>query len=141
MLKIAVAVDGSECSLHAVAHAAKRAKAAEPACQIHLVNVQYPVHGSVSTFINAAQIKQYHQDEGMSTLAPARDLLDAEKVAYDYHLFVGEPGEVVGRFAHDQGCDEIIIGTRGLSAISNVLIGSVATKIIHHATVPVVLVK
>jgi nucleotide-binding universal stress UspA family protein len=141
MFKMVVAVDGSENSLHAVGHAAKRAAPAQADCQIHLVNVQHPVHGGVSTFVSAAQIKDYHRDEGMKALAPGRALLDEAKIPYEHHLFVGDPAEVVARFASEQGCDEIIIGTRGLSGISSLLLGSVASKIIHHATVPVVLVK
>lgn len=141
MLKIVVAVDGSDNALNAVRHVIKRAAAGDAAEKIHLVNVQYPLHGGVSTFINAAQIKQYHQEEGQKALAPARALLDAEKVPYQHHLFVGEPSEIITRFAAEQGCEEIVIGTRGLSGLSSLLMGSVATKIIHHATMPVVLVK
>jgi nucleotide-binding universal stress UspA family protein len=124
-----------------VAHVAKHAAAAKDGYQVHLVNVQYPMHGSVATFVNAAQIKQYHHDEGMKVLATARERLDTAGVAYQEHLFVGEPAEVIARFAKEQGCDEIVIGTRGLSGISSLLVGSVATKIIHLSDVPVLLVK
>lgn len=141
MLKLLVAIDGSETSLHAVAHVIKLASAAKGDHRIHLVNVQYPMHGSVSSFVDAAQIKQYHQEEGMKILAPAREMLDAAGVAYQHHLFVGEPAEVVTRFAKEQGCEEIVIGSRGLSGISSLLLGSVATKIIHLAEMPVLLVK
>lgn len=141
MLKVLLAVDGSESSLNAVAHVAKRAAAAKDGYQVHLVNVQYPLHGSVAAFVNAGQIKQYHHDEGMKVLAVARERLDAAGVSHEAHLFVGEPAEVITRFAKEQGCDEIIIGTRGLSGISSLLVGSVATKIIHLADVPVLLVK
>ena len=140
MLKLVVAVDGSENALHAVAHVAKRAAAAGGS-EVHLVNVQHAVHGSVSTFVNADQIKQHHQEEGEKTLASARQLLDKAGVKYVPHIFVGEPAEVVSRFAREQGCDEIVIGTRGLSGISSLLVGSVATKLIHLADMPVVLVK
>ena len=141
MLKVLLAVDGSETALHAVAHIAKRAAAANGEYQVHLVNVQYPLHGSVATFVDAAQIKQYHHDEGMKVLAGARERLDAAGVSCQVHLFVGEPAEVIARFAKEQSCDEIVIGTRGLSGISSLLVGSVATKIIHLAEVPVLLVK
>lgn len=141
MLKVLLAVDGSETALHAVEHVIKRATDAKNGFQVHLVNVQHPLHGSVSSFVDAAQIKQYHHDEGMKILAPARDKLDAAGVSYQHHLFVGDPAEVVTRYAKEQGCDEIVIGTRGLSGISSLLVGSVATKIIHLAEMPVVLVK
>lgn len=141
MLKLLVAVDGSETSLHAVAHVIKRASAAKDGHMVHLVNVQYPLHGGVSSFVDATQIKQYHQEEGMKTLARAREMLDAAGLSYQHHLFVGEPAEVVTRFAKEQGCEEIVIGSRGLSGISSLLLGSVATKILHLAEVPVLLVK
>ncbi|HEY0846877.1 MAG TPA: universal stress protein [Noviherbaspirillum sp.] len=141
MLKVLLAVDGSETALRATEHVIKRVADAKSGYQVHLVNVQHPLHGSVSTFIDSAQIKQYHHDEGMKVLLPAREKLDAAGIAYQAHLFVGDPAEVVTRFAKEQGCNEIIIGTRGLSGISSLLMGSVATKIIHLAETPVVLVK
>lgn len=141
MQKILLAVDGSESSLRAVAHVIKRASVVKDEYQIHLINVQYPLHGSVSTFVDAGQIKQYHHDEGMKVLAGARALLDAAGLAYTFHLFVGEPAEVITRYARENGCDEIVIGTRGLSGIASLLVGSVATKVIHLAEVPVLLVK
>ncbi|HZW21541.1 universal stress protein [Noviherbaspirillum sp.] len=141
MLKVLLAVDGSDTSLRAVAHVAKRAAAGKDGYQVHLVNVQYPLHGGVSTFVDAGQIKQYHHEEGMKVLDASRQPLEAAGVPFEQHLFVGEPAEVITRFAKEQGCDEIIIGTRGLSGISSLLVGSVATKIIHLADVPVLLVK
>lgn len=141
MLTLLVAVDGSDNSLRAVEHVIKRVAAAKDAHRIHLVNVQHPLHGSVSTFVNAEQIKQYHQDEGMKALSRAQQVLDAAGVAYEHHLFVGEPAEVVTRYAKEQACDEIVIGSRGLSGISSLLLGSVASKIIHLAAMPVLVVK
>jgi nucleotide-binding universal stress UspA family protein len=141
MMKVLLAVDGSENSLRAVSYLIKRASAVKDQYDVHVLNVQYPLHGTVATFINGAQVKQYHQDEGMKTLAPVETQLKAAGVAYHHHLFVGEPAEVISRFAREQGCDEIIIGSRGLGNISSMLVGSVASKIIHMASVPVVLVK
>lgn len=141
MQKILLAVDGSDTSLRAANHVAKRAAAAKEDYQILLVNVQYPLHGSVSSFIDGGQIKQYHQEEGMKALAAAQEALTTAGATYSHHLFVGEPAEVITRFAREQGCDEIVIGTRGLSGIGSLFMGSVATKVIHLADMPVLLVK
>ena len=141
MLKILLAIDGSEHSLQAVAYLIKRASTAKDQYQVALVNVQYPLHGTVASFVNGTQVKQYHHDEGMKMLGPAETELSAAGITYTHHLFVGEPAEVISRFAQEQSCDEIVIGSRGLGNISNMLVGSVASKIIHMAKVPVVLVK
>jgi nucleotide-binding universal stress UspA family protein len=136
-----LAIDGSENALRAVSYLIKRASAAKDQYQVSLVNVQYPLHGTVATFISGAQVKQYHHDEGVKALAPAQALLDGAGIAHGEHLFVGEPAEVISRFAREQGCDEIMIGNRGLGNIGSLLVGSVASKIIHLSEVPVVLVK
>ncbi|HYD79321.1 MAG TPA: universal stress protein [Paucimonas sp.] len=141
MLKVLLAVDGSDSASRAVAYAIKRAPAFKDGFQVHLINVQPSLHGSVSAFIDAAQIKQYHQEEGMKVLLPARGQLDAAGVSCLTHLFVGEPAEVIARLAKDLACDEIMLGTRGLSGISGLLVGSVATKVVHLADVPVLLIK
>jgi nucleotide-binding universal stress UspA family protein len=141
MLKVLLAIDGSENALRAVSYLIKRASATKDQYQVSLVNVQYPLHGTVATFINGAQLKQYHQEEGMKILAPAQALLDGAGIAQTHHLFVGDPAETISRFAREHGCDEIMIGTRGLGNIGSLLVGSVASKIIHLSDVPVVLVK
>ncbi|MEC4720169.1 universal stress protein [Noviherbaspirillum sp. CPCC 100848] len=141
MFKILLAVDGSENSMRAVQHVIKRSSAAKDQYQIELVNVQYPLHGSAAGFVSADQVKQYHHDEGMKVLTGAADALKAGGVPFSQHLFVGQPAEVIARFAGEQNCDEIVIGTRGLSALGGLLVGSVASRIIHLADAPVVLVK
>jgi nucleotide-binding universal stress UspA family protein len=141
MLKVLLAIDGSENSLRAVSYLIKRASSTKDQYQVALVNVQYPLHGTVARFIDGTQVKQYHYDEGMKMLASAETSLSAAGIAYTRHLFVGEPAEMISRFAQEQGCDEIVIGSRGMGNIRSMLVGSVASKIIHLATMPVVLVN
>jgi nucleotide-binding universal stress UspA family protein len=43
--------------------------------------------------------------------------------------------------ARERGCDLIVIGTRGMSAIGNLLMGSVATKVLQLVDAPVLLVR
>jgi len=43
--------------------------------------------------------------------------------------------------AEERGCDQIVMGTHGRGTIAGLLIGSVATKVLHLAKAPVLLVK
>jgi len=43
--------------------------------------------------------------------------------------------------AHTLGCDLIVMGTRGLSDFSGLMVGSIAHKVIHHADRPVLVVR
>jgi nucleotide-binding universal stress UspA family protein len=48
---------------------------------------------------------------------------------------------MLAKHAESKGCDLIYMGTRGLNAMSGLLLGSVATRVLHLAKMPVVLVK
>ena len=143
MKKVLVPVDGSAASMRAVGHViAMRAKLGKPdALKIHLLNVQRPLSGDISMFVGEEQIRGYHHDEGVKALAPARALLDKAGAAYRFHIKVGEPGEVIAREAAERGCSEIIMGTHGWGSVIGLLMGSVATKVLHLAKTPVLFVK
>jgi nucleotide-binding universal stress UspA family protein len=48
---------------------------------------------------------------------------------------------VIASYCHDRKLDQIIMGTRGAGAVANMLMGSVASKVLHLVDVPVLLVK
>ncbi len=138
-----LAVDGSDCSMRA-AHQllSMRGELRDPAAmQIHLLNVQRPVSGDVSSFVASQSLQEYHRERSVAALAPARALLDAAGVSYQAHDRVGPPGPTIAEEASAQGCDMIVMGTRGQGTHTAALLGSVAQSTIEHAGVPVLLVK
>ncbi|MBI1891090.1 MAG: universal stress protein [Burkholderiales bacterium] len=141
MQKILIAIDDSPSALRAVDHVIRRLAEYKAAPELHLINAQLPVHGGVSSFVDATQLKQLHQEEGSKALAAAQARLDGIGVAHHDHIFVGDPAEVIARHANEQAYDEVVMGTRGHNPISNMLLGSVSTKLLHLANMPVTLVK
>lgn len=143
MLKFLVPVDDSECAGRAVDHLIKKMGWSKDGVEIHLLNVQHPMpYGSrVSSVIGHDKINEYHHDEGMAALKTSMQKLDAAKINYQFHIGVGDEAETIVKYAEEKGCDQISMGTRGMGSVSSLLLGSVATKAIHLAKVPVVLVK
>lgn len=142
MFRILLPVDGSETSLRAVDYLLKKLDLYKDPAEIHLLNVQHSLHQDVSTFVGSRQVADYHRDEGLKALAEARARLDAARVPYTFHVGVGEdPAQVIAHYVRDRRCDQVLLGTRGLSAAAGVLLGSVANKVIHLVEVPVLLVK
>lgn len=139
MLKVLVPVDGSENSLRTVRFLIQKAALYKEPLEIHLLNVQHPFPGTIRGVHEQAE--QYHRDEGIKALAGARKLLDAAQTKYAYHIVVGEAGETIAHFVKDQQMQQVVMGTRGGGAVTNMLLGSVATKVLHLVEVPVLLVK
>ena len=142
MRRYLIAVDGSENSLRAVRYLiAERDDWREPP-QLLLVHVHPPVvSGAVKTFLSAEQVNHYYFEESEKALSAARDLLAASGAVFEHVALVGDVAEKVARIARHRHCTQIVMGTRGLGSVSGLLLGSVATKVLHFSPVPVLLVK
>ncbi|MFO1351750.1 MAG: universal stress protein [Gammaproteobacteria bacterium] len=142
MTKILIAVDGSDNSNRAVQYVIAMAQRNIP-LELHILNVEAPAihYGEIDVYVGKDKLEKMQREAGERALQPARALLDAAGVPYQAHVFIGEAGKSIAEQASQLGCDEIVMGTRGLGALSTLLLGSVATKVIHHAHVPVTLVK
>lgn len=139
MTKILVAVDGSEPSLRAIDYAIKRAKAG--GVDIYLLNVQPPLPQRVADAVSTAVVHDYHKDEANKALDPAEVRLTKAGVKYTTQFAVGTAGEVIAEHANEAGCDEIVMGARGLGAMLSLLLGSTTTRVLALANVPVILIK
>ena len=138
--KILVPCDGSDNSLRAVRYAASLAKELSDV-RLELLNVQDPLPQKVYTALSEQEIARWQAGEADIILHPARQILDAEEVQYQVRTRVGSPANEIARHVHETQCDAIIMGTRGLGQVTNLMIGSVATKVIHLVGVPVTLIK
>jgi nucleotide-binding universal stress UspA family protein len=140
MARLLVAVDGSECSLRALAHAIDVAR--RGGTEIEALNVQIPImSGHVREFVSQSMIDQYHRSEGEVALAPAVRLLNESGVPYNASMVVGHIAETIVAEAAKRHCDAIVMGTHGMGGMRNIFLGSVAMRVIHAADRPVTLIK
>lgn len=134
-------VDGSEASLHAVRLAIDEARHATPTPALLLVNVQAPLSRDITRFVNGDTVREFHDENGAQALAEARRLLDAAALPYEARVLVGDPAPTLADYAASESCTRIVMGARGLGSVVGMLLGSVTTKVVHLATVPILLVK
>lgn len=140
MYRILVPVDGSDEALRALKHAVGMARMIGEA-EIHLVNVQPPISGTVGTFVGNENVTRFHQEEGDNALASARNLLESEGFPVHDAVRIGNTSQSIADHARELACDQIVMGTRGLGRIGSIVLGSVATQVVHLTEVPITLVK
>lgn len=140
MLKILIAIDGSECSLDAVHHALKLVEKGLQA-QFVLANVQEPASlyelvTSRDTDLIAAASVEAAQD----LMAPALALLQQAGQECTTEVGIGDPANTLIDIIEDTGCDLVLIAARGQGAIASALLGSVSQELAHSSPVPVTIV-
>ena len=141
-IKILLPVDGSACSLRAVEHLLTHAAWFAEVPEIHLLHVHPPIPiGRVQAHVGKETLHGYYLEEGQACLVEAQKKLDAGGRFHTTHIHVGQPAEVIARLATELACDLIVMGTHGQSGLVGAITGSVASRVLHLASCPVLLVK
>ena len=142
-MKILLAVDGSKGSLDAadslVAHADWYRE--KPTVELLTVHLPVPKLPNMGKVISRAQIEKFYREDGEACLAMAKKKLELAKIPFEPRILVGQVAETIVKHAKETGCDLIFIGTRGMTELGKLLLGSTATKVLHISTIPVLLVK
>lgn len=142
MEKILIPADGSAASEHAVRFALRFVQSA-PETQLFVLNVQEPPPAEVMIEAGIAPEawQAMHQEAGRAALESTCKVLDVAKVPYTATVAVGHPVTQISARARELGCTRVIMGTRGMGALGNLVLGSVAMRVVHEVTCPVTLVK
>lgn len=140
MRKILLPVDGSESAVRAVRHAASMAQGV-PSRQLYLLTILEEIEPRMHAHLTHDQIRAMQGNQAERVLEPLRAILADAGVAFRDEWRTGPVAPTIADYAREIGCDSIVMGTRGMSAIGNLVMGSTATKVIHLAGVPVTLVK
>jgi nucleotide-binding universal stress UspA family protein len=142
MTTLLIPVDGSDYSLKAVDYAASRARESKSPVEVHLLNVQMQIASvNVKLFVSAESLESYYRDEGNRALEAPLARAKSARLNVTPHIGVGDPAKIIMDYAKEKKANEIVMGSHGRGALSGAVLGSVAQKVVHLSSVPVVLVK
>ena len=68
-------------------------------------------------------------------------MLEDAGIDYESRVLVGPAAEILVAHAKAKRCDMIFIGSRGMGAARNLLLGSTVTKVLQLAGVPVLVAR
>jgi nucleotide-binding universal stress UspA family protein len=138
MHKVLIAVDGSEHARKAVSFVAELAGSAR--LEAILLNVQ-PEPEIRSVALAREAVVTAERNDVRTATAAAEAALEVAGVPVTVCVEHGDPAHAIARLAKETDCDHIVMGTRGLGSLAGLVMGSVATKVLQLAHVPVTLVK
>lgn len=136
-----IPIDGSPAALRALALALDAVRGRADG-RIHVLNVQAPMlHPWPGKLVPPDMIAAELRSQGEKLLVQAEIMALAEGLACVPEVRIGAAAEVIAAYAAEKGCDAIVMGTRGIGTVAGLVMGSVAQKVVHLASVPVTLVK
>ena len=86
-------------------------------------------------------VSEYLRGLSEKDIASAQKLFDKMGVAHDMVIRFGHPAEQIKAESESGKFDLIVMGSKGRSSIKDLVVGSVAHKVLAIAKVPVLLVK
>ncbi|NSL50612.1 universal stress protein [Calidifontibacillus erzurumensis] len=140
--KILVAYDGSELAKKALQMAIQFSKK-NPNLQIDVIHVyQIPTIAIADGIYtpSAKQALQYYEN-AEKVLEEAKKIAEEQSVNINAVLKEGIFAKNIVDYADEAGCDVILIGSRGLSGLKEMFLGSVSHNVVQKANVPVLIVK
>ena len=140
-MKILLAVDGSSYTKKMLAYLATHEEFFAPSHQYTLFTVQQPFPARVKSAVGAEVTRTYHAEEAERVLAPAFKFLARHGLNPASSWKLGHPGEAISKFAEAGKFDMLVMGSHGHGTLGNWVMGSVATQVLAHCTVPVLLVR
>ena len=136
--RVLIPVDGSDSSKNAAKYAAHLVNSRNP--KLYLLNVWEPINMTIGGEM-AERMRQSAEAKAMSVLEEYRKLLEPCGMDVELISRSGRPDYVILNVQDELDCDLIVIGSRGLSVLENVIMGSVVTRVLEGATCPVLVTR
>lgn len=134
--RVLLAIDGSDPSVRAIPYAGSLVP--DGAGHVHVVTVvERGRHEGETYDVESDAQARALIDHAMEQLSAVGAKVDGEV----RHAFIGGVAGEILRAAHEDEADVIVMGTRGLSEFSALVVGSVTHKVLHVADLPVLLVR
>lgn len=135
---ILLAVDGSDNSLRATKEVVKIASLM-PDCLIEVILVAD--FSKAKNEILHSSGKQSLEQSRRRRILPIEEELKAHQLNYKIKILPGEPGPTIVSYANKGPFDLVVIGSRGLNLLQEMVLGSVSHKVVKRVQVPVLIVK
>ncbi len=134
--RILVPTDGSPASRPAIEHAVALAATHDAAIHaIYVINTAS--FASIPTEGSWEGVSEMLEREGGEALEEITEAAAAADVPCECVQVDGSPSREIVRYAEDNDCDLIVMGTHGRGGIDRLLLGSVAEKVVRSSKIPV----
>lgn len=140
-MNILLAVDGSKYTKKMLAYLTTHDGIFSANNTYTVLTVQPALPPRARAAVGKDVVNTYYADETDKVLAPVAKFLARHDIHAKSEWKVGPAGETIAKFAEEGKFDLVMMGSHGNGALGNLVMGSVATKVLAQCAVPVLMVR
>jgi nucleotide-binding universal stress UspA family protein len=141
-MNILILVDGSACSGKAVDYVATHLDFLKGKDGVQLMHVHPKVPGGfAASIVGKEAVHAYYDEESKAALEPAEKILRDKGIPHQADYMIGDIAEQVPAYVTKHGIEMIVMGSHGHGVLKGMVMGSMATRVLATASVPVLIVR
>ena len=140
-MKILAAVDGSPYTKRMLAYLAAHDEWLGSHHEYTLLHAVPSVPSRAAALLEKETLKAYYDDMAEKVFKPIRSFFARQGLKASFVTRIGPAGEIIAEAATKGGYDLLILGSHGHGTLSNLVMGSVATKVLANCHTPVLLIR
>lgn len=140
-MKILAAVDGSEFTKRMLAYLAAHDEWMGPQHEYTLIHAVPAVPPRAASVLDKTLLSSYYDDSAEEVFKPIRDFFAQKGMKPNFVAKVGHAAEVIADTANKGKYDLLVLGSHGHSTLGNLVMGSVATKVLANCGTPALLIR
>ena len=140
-MKILIAADGSPYSKRMLAYLAAHDEWLGASHQYTVLTVVMGVPNRAAAVLDKATLKSYYDEEAEKVLKPIRAFFERQGIRATYLAKVGHAADVIAAQAEAGRYDLLLMGSHGHGNLANLVMGSVAARVMASCKTPLLLVR
>ena len=94
-----------------------------------------------ASFLDREVVMGFYRDEAEKVFKPIRAFFKQRGIEAEFVSKVGPAADVIAKLVNSDSFDLLLMGSHGHGSVVNLVMGSVATKVLASSKVPVLLVR
>lgn len=140
-MKILAAVDGSPYTKRMLAYLAAHDDWLGSHHEYTLVHAVPAVPPRAAVVLDRETLKSYYDDSAERVFKPIRTFFTRQGLQAHYVTKVGPAADIIADLAKKGRYDLVMLGSHGHGTLSNLVLGSVATKVLAQCDTPALLIR
>jgi nucleotide-binding universal stress UspA family protein len=135
--KILVPLDGSKNSMRGLDEAIYLARQ----CHATITGLYVIPTTKIMTDSQISGLEKYLLSNASKFMSKAKTRAAQNGILFNEDVVYGNEGDKITDYANNKSYDIIIIGSRGMSSVKEMLLGSTSNYVLHKSKIPILIVK